>query len=116
MQKYRAVVGKPGGMRRSLPASRGTRVFDPEPRPVAGYRGEARPPQLRPCVAWAKSLVDRAPASAAQEDSDIVCVGCNTGLGDLPDDLVPLIRSIDYLKGDLWLIQRESPGVYRLCS
>ncbi len=57
-----------------------------------------------------------APASAAQDESDIVCVSCNTGLGDLTDDLVLLTRLIDYLKGDLWLIQRESPGVYRLCS
>ncbi|WP_165485464.1 endonuclease domain-containing protein [Protofrankia symbiont of Coriaria ruscifolia] len=45
-----------------------------------------------------------------------MCVSCNTGLGDLTDDLVLLTRLIDYLKGDLWLIQRESPGVYRLCS
>ncbi len=34
---------------------------------------------------------------------------------EAPDSLV-LARTIDYLKGDLWLIQREPRGVYRLCS
>ncbi|ONH33936.1 hypothetical protein BL254_18660 [Protofrankia sp. BMG5.30] len=46
----------------------------------------------------------------------MACVIRTMGLGGLTDDLVPLIRPTDYLKGDVWLIQRESPGVYRLCS
>ncbi len=53
---------------------------------------------------------------ATDAASDIVCFTCNVGLGGFGDNQVLLARAIDYLKGDLWLIQRESPGVYRLCS
>ncbi len=56
------------------------------------------------------------PAPTLAGSRDIVCGNGTVGLGNLTDDRRPPAGAINYLKGDLWLIQRESRGVYRLCS